>query len=66
MKKQRVNWMFNFPKKGQKSLFIDGKIAKSQVVPRDKNAPVVDEARPVTRKMSRKEKLLHGTQPKRN
>lgn len=65
MKKQRVKWMANYPKKGEKSLFIDGRIATSQVVPRDKKAPVIDEARPVTTKMSRKEKLLHGTQPKR-
>lgn len=57
--------MANYPKKGEKSLFIDGRIAKSQVVPRDKKAPVIDEERPVTKKMSRKEQLLYGTQPQR-
>ena len=63
--KAKTKWVMNYPKRGQRTLFIDGKVAKSQVVPRGEDEPVVDAERPITRPMTLSEQHQHGIHPVR-
>ena len=46
MKNQtNTQWGFNYPRPGEKTLFIDNKVAKSQVVPRGQDELPIDTKR---------------------
>lgn len=62
---QKIEWVNNYPRRGQKALFIDNKLARSQVVPRGKDLPAVEQERPVIIPMTVAERRQSGSQPVR-